>query len=44
MTKQDQELEDKGISWKADVRDRLACALRMSTTEEEFLAAWNHEN
>lgn len=37
--KQDRELEAKGISWKRDVRDRMACALRMSSTEEEFVEA-----
>ncbi len=39
MTKRDRELEGKGISWKADVRDRLACTLRVSATEDEFLEA-----
>lgn len=38
-TKRDKEMEAKGISWKADVRDRMACALRLSSTEEEYVEA-----
>lgn len=38
-TKRDKEMEAKGVSWKADVRDRMACALRLSSNEEEFVEA-----
>ena len=38
-SKQDKELEAKGISWKRDVRDRVACALALSSTEDEFVEA-----
>ena len=38
-TRQDTELEARGISWKKDVRDRMACALALSSTTEEYVAA-----
>jgi hypothetical protein len=38
-SRQDKELEAKGISWKRDVRDRIACALALSSTEDEFVDA-----
>ena len=38
-TKQDREIEAKGLSWKADLRDRIACAIRVSSDEGEFLDA-----
>ena len=38
-TKRDTELEAKGISWKQDVRDRMACALALSSTTEEYVSA-----
>ena len=38
-TRQDMELEEKGISWKRDVRDRMACAMRLSETEADYVDA-----
>ncbi|MBR3384445.1 MAG: relaxase/mobilization nuclease domain-containing protein, partial [Atopobiaceae bacterium] len=38
-SKQDKELEAKGMSWKRDVRDRMACAIALSNTEDEFVEA-----
>ena len=38
-TARDRELEARGISWKRDVRDRVACAVRVSETEAGFVEA-----
>ena len=38
-SRRDTELEARGISWKKDVRDRMACAMALSSTAEEYVAA-----
>jgi len=39
LSHRDLELERRGVSWKRDVRDRMACAMRLSFTEGEYLGA-----
>ena len=38
-TRRDVELEAKDVSWKRDVRDRISCALALSSTEGEYVEA-----
>ena len=38
-SKHDLEIEAKGISWKQDVRDRISCAIALSTTERDYVEA-----
>ena len=39
VSHRDRELERRGVSWKRDVRDRMACAMRLSSTEGDYVAA-----